>query len=76
MPDAHSLVGRKVRSLKPDLDHDEYDRERLVLVGSMGVVWRINHVDAAGERHFDVLWDGGAWTVYSETEVTHDLRLL
>ena len=33
------------------------------------MIWRLNHIDAAGERHYDVAWDNGAWTIYSETEV-------
>ena len=69
-----SLIGRRIKSLKPDMDRDEYDRERPIPVGSLGVIWRLNHIDAAGERHFDVSWDNGAWTIYSEAEIEKDLR--
>ena len=70
------LVGCKIKSLKPDMDCDEYDQERPIPVGSFGTIWRLNHVDAAGQRHYDVTWDNGAWTIYSETEVANDLHLL
>lgn len=72
----NSLIGRRIRSLKPDLDHDEHDRERPIPVGSLGVIWRLNHIDGAGERHFDISWDNGAWTTYSESEVEKDLYLI
>jgi hypothetical protein len=70
-----NLVGCRIKSLKPDMDHDEHDQERPIPVGSSGMIWRLNHVDAAGERHYDVTWDNGAWTIYSETEVANDLQL-
>lgn len=70
------LIGRTIRSLKPDMDRDEYDRERAIPVGSFGVIWRLNHIDRAGERHFDISWDNGAWTIYSESEVEKDLHLI
>lgn len=70
------LIGRTIRSLKPDMDCDEYDRERTIPVGSFGVIWRLNHIDRAGERHFDISWDNGAWTIYSESEVEKDLHLI
>jgi hypothetical protein len=70
-----ALIGRRIRALKADMDCDEHDRERPVPVGSSGMIWRLNHVDATGERHYDVAWDNGAWTIYSETEVGNDLQL-
>jgi hypothetical protein len=70
------LIGRRIKSLKPDMDCDEYDRERPIPVGSLGMIWRLNHIDATGERHYDVSWDNGAWTIYSETEVGADLQLI
>ena len=71
-----TLIGRRIKSLKADMDCDEYDRERPIPVGSPGMIWRLNHVDAAGERHYDVSWDNGAWTIYSETEVGIDLQMI
>jgi hypothetical protein len=70
------LIGRRIRSLKPDMDCDEYDRERHIPVGSLGAISRLNHVGANGERSYDVFWDNGAWTVYSESEVKEDLELI
>jgi hypothetical protein len=71
-----NLIGRRIKSLKPDMDCDEYDQERPIPVGSSGIISRLNHVDATGERHYDVTWDNGAWTIYSETEVGNDLQLI
>ena len=71
-----TLLGRRIKSLKADMDCDEYDRERPIPVGSAGMIWRLNHVDAAGERHYDVFWDNGAWKIYSETEVGIDLQMI
>jgi len=45
-------------------------------VGSAGVIMRLNHVDSDGARHYDVAWDNGAWTVYSESEVLTDLNVI
>ncbi len=70
------LIGRRVKALKPDMDCDEYDQERPIPVGSSGVIWRLNHVDARGERHYEVDWDNGAWTFYSESEIASDLQLI
>jgi hypothetical protein len=75
-PNEDSLIGRRVKALKPDLDCDENDRERPIPVGSSGVIWRLNHVDPKGQRHYDVAWDNGAWTVYSQTQVKNDLELI
>lgn len=70
------MIGQRIRSLKSDMDHDEYDEERLIPIGSSGMIWRLNHIDARGERHYDVAWDNGAWTIYSETEAQNDLELM
>ena len=70
------LLGLRIKSLKPDMDHDENDQERLVPVGSYGLIWRLNHIDARGEQHYDIGWDNGAWTVYSEDEVRSGLEIL
>jgi hypothetical protein len=56
----NSLVGRRVKSLKADVDHDEDDRERSIPAGSWGTISRLNHVDGAGDLHYDVFWDNGA----------------
>jgi len=37
---------------------------------------RINHVDSKGTRHYDVAWENGAWTVYSDSQVLTDLKLI
>lgn len=71
-----SLIGRRIEALKPDMDHDEQDAERPIPVGSFGIIRRLNHIDAAGEPHYDIFWDNGAWTTYSETEVESDLKLI
>ena len=68
-------IGLRIKSLKQDMDRDEYDQERLIPIGSSGTIWRLNHVDASGERHYDVSWDNGAWTIYSKTEIGNDLQL-
>jgi hypothetical protein len=70
------LIGRRIKALKPDMDCDEYDRERQIPVGSSGTIWRLNHVDSTGHRHYDIAWDNGAWTVYSEAEIGNDLQLV
>ncbi len=70
------LIGRRIKALKPDMDCDECDQERPIPIGSLGMIGSLNHVDAKGERHYDVTWDNGAWTIYSETEVGNDLQLL
>ncbi len=70
-----SLVGRMVMALKPDLDNDEHGEERQIPVGTTGVIERLNHVDSKGVAHYDVAWDNGAWTVYSEIEVVADLNV-
>jgi hypothetical protein len=72
---AENLIGRRIAALKPDVDHDEDDQERQIPIGSTGVIARLNHIDPGGMRHYDVFWDNGAWTVYSEDEVTIDLDL-
>jgi len=72
----NTLIGRRIKSLKPDMDCDEYDQERPIPLGSSGMIWRLNHVDRMGELHYDVTWDNGAWTIYSETEVRNDLQLV
>jgi len=74
--DKVTLISRRIKSLKPDMDCDENDQERPIPLGSFGVIARLNHVDASGERSYDVFWDNGAWTVYSESEVTNDLELV
>ena len=74
-PNDDTLIGRRIKALKPDLDCDENDQERPIPVGSLGVIWRLNHVDLKGQRHYDVFWDNGAWTVYSQIEVMRDLEL-
>ena len=71
-----TLIGRRIKLLKPDMDYNEHDQERPIPVGSSGMIWRLNHVDGTGERHYDVTWDNGAWTIYSETEVGNDLELI
>ena len=70
------LIGRRVKSLKSDVDRDENDEERPIPVGATGAIHSLNHVDARGEGHYDVAWDNGAWTVYSESEVLTDLQLI
>jgi hypothetical protein len=72
----NSLIGRRVKSLKADVDHDEDDRERSIPPGSWGTIGRLNHVDGAGELHCDVFWDNGGWTIYSQIEVGNDLHLV
>jgi hypothetical protein len=73
---AQRLIRLRVMALEPDCDHDENDEERQTPVGTTGVIGRLNHIDSGGERHYDVGWDNGAWTVYSESEVQTDLQLL
>ena len=73
---AQSLIGRTITALKPDCDHGENDELRQIPVGTTGVIGRVNHIDSGGARHYDVGWDDGAWTVYSEFEVQTDLQLL
>jgi hypothetical protein len=74
--DVQNLIGRMVTSLKPDLDNDENGEERQIPIGTAGVIKRLNHVDAKGARHYDVAWDNGAWTVYSESQVLTDLKMI
>lgn len=74
--DAQNLIGHIVTSLKPDLDNDENGEERQIPVGAVGVIERLNHVDSKGARHYDVAWDNGAWTVYSESQVLTDLKMI
>ena len=69
------LLGLKIRALKPDMDCDENDQLREIPVGTPGSIARLNHIDTRGERHYDIFWDNGAWTVYSESEVQNDLVL-
>ena len=71
----NGLIGRRVVSLKPDLDHDENDNERPIPIGSSGTIARLNHVDSRGQAHYDVSWDNAAWTVYSRSEIDGDLKL-
>jgi len=71
-----SLLDSRVKALKPDMDHDEEDRERPIAIGTLGTVARLNHVSGKGENVYDVFWDSGAWTVYSESEVASDLELV
>jgi hypothetical protein len=71
-----ALLGRRIKALKPDSDCDENDEERPIPVGSSGVICALNHVDLKGQRHYDVAWDNGAWTVYSQAEVMKDLELI
>jgi hypothetical protein len=73
---AENLIGRRVAALKADLDNDEDGRERPIPIGTTGVIERLNHIDRRGMRHYDVFWDNGGWTVYSEGEVMTDLDLL
>jgi hypothetical protein len=75
-PSQDSMLGRRIRALKLDKDHDEYDEERPIPIGSLGTIWRLNHADGKGERHYDIAWDSGAWTVYSEREIEKDLELI
>src|SRR5450631_269865 len=56
----HSLIGRRVKALKPNMDCDENDEERPIPVGSLGVVHGINHVNRLGTPAYDVYWDNGA----------------
>jgi hypothetical protein len=70
------LVGRRIRSLKPDVDRDEDDCERKVPAGSFGTISRFNHVSADGGSVYDVFWDNGAWTIYSQSEVDEHLELI
>jgi hypothetical protein len=58
------------------MDNDEEGRERHIPIGTTGVIERLNHADRRGMRHYDVFWDNGAWTVYSEGEVMTDLYLM
>jgi len=71
-----NLIGRRVAALKPDMDDDEEGRPRQIPIGTAGVIARINHIDRGGMRHYDVFWDNGGWTVYSEAEAEVDLHLL
>jgi hypothetical protein len=73
---AENLIGRRVAALKADMDNDDDGRERQVPIGTTGVIERFNHVDHAGVGHYDVFWDNGAWTVYSDDEVITCLELL
>jgi hypothetical protein len=71
-----NLLGRVATALKPDLDNDENGEERQIPVAAAGVIKRLNHVDSKGARHYDLAWDNGAWTVYSESEVLTDLKVI
>jgi len=71
-----TLIGCVVRALKPDMDCDGSDRERPIPVGSLGVVRRVNYIDSQGLRHYDVAWDNGALTVYSQPEVMEHLQVI
>lgn len=42
----------------------------------MGSISRLNHIDRHDHSNYDVVWDNGSWTVYSEQEVTADLELV
>ena len=70
------MVGKRVRLLNADLDHDENDKERLIPTGTIGVLARLNHVDSRGDSHYDVFWANGGWTIYSENEFAGNLELL
>jgi hypothetical protein len=74
--ESRSLLGFTVRALRPDLDCDEHDRERHIPVGTVGLIERLNHIDAHNRRHYDVAWSNGAWTVYSEAEVRAYLQIV
>jgi hypothetical protein len=70
------MLGRRIQALKLDMDHDEYDEERLIPIGSLGRIWWLNHTDAKGERHYDIAWDNGAWTIYAASEIENDLEMI
>ena len=73
---AQDYLGCTVIALKPDLDCDENDNERPIPVGTRGVIERLNHVDSKGERHYDVIWANGGWTVYSDSEMAANLKII
>ncbi len=70
-----NFIGRRVAALKPDLDNDEDGEDRQIPIGTTGMIKRLNHVDSKGVSHYDVAWDNGAWTVYSDVEVATDLKI-
>ena len=70
------FIGRAIRSLRADRDEDENGEARQIPIGTIGVISRLNHVDAKGERHYDVEWSNGGWTVYSRQEVLSELKLI
>lgn len=74
--EAGEYIDRKVRSLKPDQDHDENDEPRPIPVGTEGRIVRFNHFDRDNLPHYDIQWSNGATTTYSAQELTTDVVFL
>ena len=70
------MVGKRVRLLIADLDHDENDEERLIPAGTIGTLARLNHVDSRGNSHYDVFWENDGWTIHAENEFAGKLELM
>lgn len=71
-----ALVGKRVRLLKPDFDSNENDNRREIPVGTLGVISAVAHVDRDGLTNYDLLWDNGGWTIYTEAEVATDMEVI
>lgn len=77
----HPLIGKRFRTLVPDMEEDDDYGEVTHPIGSEFTVHQFNHHDKTYGDHFDVLWhhavnaDGqevdprGMWTVWSEKEI-------
>lgn len=68
-------IGARVRTLVPDFDTDEEaeDQQRDIPVGTYGNISRLNHYDR--QPHYDIFWENGGWTVWSEAELMRDAEV-
>jgi hypothetical protein len=58
----------RIRTRIEDRDCDENDVERVIPVGTLGTAQPIPSDDAL----FNVLWDNGAWTIWTVEEILRD----